>query len=142
MARGKVAEWIRKRTMPRKSAARRQSKESGASEPILPSEAARESCSNASGGAPAPTPRNAAVSGSGNGAGALPAHSKSRVSAFLSVLMRAAARERAGRAMRAGGVPPDVGGGVCGVGWEALLLPHALRLQAALSSILQLPPSR
>ncbi|XBI43571.1 hypothetical protein VPH35_108327 [Triticum aestivum] len=66
MARGKVAEWIRKRTMPRKPATKRQSRTSGASEPIL----------------------NAAMSGSRNGAGALPAHSKSRVSAFLSVLMR------------------------------------------------------
>ncbi|XP_044408760.1 uncharacterized protein [Triticum aestivum] len=88
MARGKVAEWIRKRTMPRKPATKRQSRTSGASEPILSSKAARESRSSASGGAPAPTPRNAAMSGSRNGAGALPAHSKSRVSAFLSVLMR------------------------------------------------------
>ncbi|XP_044418448.1 uncharacterized protein [Triticum aestivum] len=94
MARGKVAEWIRKRTMPRKPAAKRQSSKSGASEPILPSEAAHESWSSAAGGAPAPTPRNAAVSGSGNdavgagGGGAPPAHSKSRASAFLSALMR------------------------------------------------------
>ncbi|KAF7082364.1 hypothetical protein CFC21_086239 [Triticum aestivum] len=64
MAREKVAKWIRKRTMSRKSAGRHRSKESGASEPILP------------------------MSGSGNGAGALPAHSKSRVSAFLSMLIR------------------------------------------------------
>ena len=88
MARGKVGEWIRKRTMPRKPAAKRQSRTSGASELILSSKAARESCSRAYGGAPAPTPWNAAVSGSGNGAGALPAHSKSWASAFLSVLMR------------------------------------------------------
>ncbi|XP_044410283.1 uncharacterized protein [Triticum aestivum] len=88
MARGKVGEWIRKRKMPRKLAAKRESKTSGASEPILSSKAACESCSSASGGAPAPTSRNAAVSGSRNGAGALPAHSKSRVSSFLSMLMR------------------------------------------------------
>ncbi|XBI43566.1 hypothetical protein VPH35_108323 [Triticum aestivum] len=86
MARGKVTEWIRKRTMPRKPATKRQSGTSGASEPILWSKAARESCSSASGVAPAPMPRNAAVSGSGNGAGALPAHSKSRVAAAPDVL--------------------------------------------------------
>ncbi|KAM3296908.1 hypothetical protein ACQJBY_038993 [Aegilops geniculata] len=88
MARGKVSEWIRRRTMPRKPAANRESRTSGASEPILSSKVARESCSSASGRAPVPTPRNAVVSGSGNGAGALPAHSKSWASAFLSVLMR------------------------------------------------------
>ena len=35
MARGKVAEWIRKRTMPSKSSAGRRSRGSGASEPAL-----------------------------------------------------------------------------------------------------------
>ncbi|KAM3317445.1 hypothetical protein ACQJBY_035241 [Aegilops geniculata] len=87
MARGKVAEWIRKRTMPRKPAAKSQSMNSGPWEPIL-REAAPLTWSSASGGAPAPTPRNAVMSGSGNGAGVLPAHSKSWVTAFLSVLMR------------------------------------------------------
>ncbi|XBI43558.1 hypothetical protein VPH35_108315 [Triticum aestivum] len=85
MARGKVAEWIRKRTTPRKSAARcrskesgaarRRSKEIGASEPILPSEAAPKSWSSSSG----------APSGSGNDTST---HSKSRTSAFLLALLR------------------------------------------------------
>ncbi|VAI53240.1 uncharacterized protein LOC119320353 [Triticum dicoccoides] len=92
MARGKVAEWIRKRTTPRKSAARcwskesgvarRRSKEIGASQPILPSEAETKSWSSSSG----------APSGSGNdtstGGGAPPAHSKSRASAFLLAILR------------------------------------------------------
>ncbi|EMS57799.1 hypothetical protein TRIUR3_15147 [Triticum urartu] len=81
MARGKVAEWIRKRTMPRKSAARRQSKESGASEPILPSEAAPKSWSSSSG----------APSGRGGGA-STGVHSKSRASAFLSALLQRRSR--------------------------------------------------
>ncbi|XBI43556.1 hypothetical protein VPH35_108313 [Triticum aestivum] len=100
MAREKVAKWIRKRTMSRKSAGRHRSKESGASELILPRETAPESWISASraprkaaGNVPRrhnPLSNNndAAVSGSGNGAGALPAHSKSRVSAFLSMLIR------------------------------------------------------
>ncbi|KAF7082365.1 hypothetical protein CFC21_086240, partial [Triticum aestivum] len=122
MARGKVAEWIRKRTTPRKSAARcrskesgaarRRSKEIGASEPILPSEAAPKSWSSSSG----------APSGSGNDTST---HSKSRTSAFLLALLR-------WRPARSGGVPRDVAGGVRGGGGKALLLPHALRLQAAL----------
>ncbi|XBH60160.1 hypothetical protein VPH35_114792 [Triticum aestivum] len=74
MARGKVAEWIRKRTILRKPAAKQQSKNSGASELILRKEAALESC--------------------GTGAGMVLAvavlyrHSKSRARAFLSALMR------------------------------------------------------
>ncbi|XP_037455915.1 uncharacterized protein LOC119326347 [Triticum dicoccoides] len=84
MARGKVAEWIRKRTMPSKSSAGRRSRGSGASEPILPSEAAPESWSSAS-----RAPRKADGSGNGaSGSGAPTAHSKSRASAFLSALMR------------------------------------------------------
>ncbi|XBH75912.1 hypothetical protein VPH35_102632 [Triticum aestivum] len=67
MARGKVAEWIRKRTMPRKPGARQQSRNSGASELILRKEAA----GNGAGGGGAP-----------------PAHSKSQARASLSALMR------------------------------------------------------
>ncbi|XBI43557.1 hypothetical protein VPH35_108314 [Triticum aestivum] len=99
MAREKVAKWIRKRTMSRKSAGRHRSKESGASEPILPRETAPEtwiSASRAPRKAAGNVPRrhnplsnnnDAAVSRSGNGAGALPAHSKSRVSQVVYHLM-------------------------------------------------------
>jgi hypothetical protein len=54
MARGKVAEWIRKRTMPRKSSSsrRRSSTPSAASEEPILREAAPESWS----GAPSPAP--------------------------------------------------------------------------------------
>uniref|UniRef100_A0ACD5VQS0 Uncharacterized protein n=1 Tax=Avena sativa TaxID=4498 RepID=A0ACD5VQS0_AVESA len=63
MVRGKVAEWIRKRTMPRKSASRRRgSTPSGATEPIL-SEAARESWIWAP--SPAPTKAGSKVRSSG-----------------------------------------------------------------------------
>jgi hypothetical protein len=57
MARGKVAEWIRKRTMPRKSSSsrRRSSTPSAASEEPILREAAPESW----GGAPSPVPRKA-----------------------------------------------------------------------------------
>ncbi|CAM0881846.1 unnamed protein product [Alopecurus aequalis] len=56
MARGKVAEWIRKRTMPRKSSSRRRSSTpSGASEEPILREAAPESWS----GAPSPPPTKA-----------------------------------------------------------------------------------
>ena len=46
------------------------------------------------------------------------------------------AREPGGCAVREGGVPPDVAGRVRRGGRKAGLLPHALRLQAALTTFL------
>ncbi|KAM3331230.1 hypothetical protein ACQJBY_027320 [Aegilops geniculata] len=85
MARGKVAEWIRKRAMPRKLAAGRRSRASGASERILRD--AEESWSGAT-GAPAPMPAGKAAGSRSGADGGAAAHSSSKVRAvgFLSAL--------------------------------------------------------